>query len=147
TMRGFAERFTPAGLREDALHPCYGLAEATLMVTGQFDAQGVRYAHFDPEGRVANEFPGQGRGSPLIACGSTPDCHVINIVDPETGLECSSNQIGEIWFGGPSVASGYWRRPVETSETFNATLPRCGNQRFLRTGDLGLLQSGELFVC
>jgi acyl-CoA synthetase (AMP-forming)/AMP-acid ligase II len=89
----------------------------------------------------------------LIGCGSASLDTKIVIVNPESLTQCSPNQVGEIWVSGASVAQGYWNRPEETEKTFRAQLPDTGVREaerslvpFLRTGDLGFLQDGELFV-
>jgi len=125
TMDRFAEAFSVSGFRREAFVPCYGLAEATLLVT----AGG---------GGVAAD------GS-AVSCGALPEADEVRVVDPETGSEAAPGAVGEIWVSGPSVASGYWNRPEETAQTFQARL--AGSEaRFLRTGDLGFVAGGELFV-
>ena len=137
TMDRFSEAFDGCGFRPGAFQPCYGLAEATLMVTaGQPLAGPVRAAN--ASGGLAHEAAG---------CGRAVADTVVRIVDPQTGRECEPNQTGEIWASGPSVASGYWKRPVETAATFHARLAESAdNGTYLRTGDLGYLRDGELFV-
>jgi amino acid adenylation domain-containing protein len=129
TLERFAEAFAACGFDRSAFYPCYGLAEATLFVTG-----GVK-------GRLpAVEIEG-GR----VSCGRAWGDQRLAVVDPETGAELPAGQVGEIWVSGPSVAAGYWNRPTETRETFRAVLPDgCGP--CLRTGDLGFMQNGELVV-
>ncbi|MCH0565754.1 fatty acyl-AMP ligase [Streptomyces sp. MUM 2J] len=136
TLRRFTETFAPAGLRREALYPCYGLAEATLMVTGGTKtAPATRFAT-DPFGEQDAATIGCGRPGPGVA---------VAVADPDHGTELPDGETGEIWVGGASVAKGYWRNALATRETFRATLPgRTG--RFLRTGDLGFLHDGELFV-
>ena len=81
----------------------------------------------------------------LVGCGSiAPDLKVA-VVDPETLVPCAPDRVGEIWVSGPSVARGYWRKPEETKQTFGAHLAS-GEGPFLRTGDLGFLDRGQLFV-
>lgn len=127
TLDRFAEAFAPAGFRRDAFYPCYGLAEATLIVTG---GQPPR---FTGEGRV-------GVGRPL------GDQRLV-IADPATGRPCPAGTEGEIWLAGPSVARGYWGRPDQTAATFQARLTGDPDRRYLRTGDLGYLDpAGELVV-
>ena len=81
-----------------------------------------------------------------MSCGRNPNDQKIVIANPESKTQCSDGQVGEIWVSGASVAQGYWRKPQETQETFNACLADNGERPFLRTGDLGFLLDGELFV-
>ncbi|MFI6572757.1 fatty acyl-AMP ligase [Nocardia fluminea] len=130
TITAMRERFAPAGWRPTALLPAYGLAEATLLVTaGRFDAQAA----------VTD-----GPDSVLVGCGQPAPGLIVRIVDPHTGQQTTGDTVGEIWVRGDSVAAGYWNRPEETRHTFDAHLGDEGP--FLRTGDLGMLRDGELFV-
>jgi amino acid adenylation domain-containing protein len=147
TLERFAEVFAPCGFRREALYPCYGLAEATLLVTGgaltaksveTVDAQMLATHH------VA-ESRNEELARPLVSCGSTWGDQRVVIVDPETGVPCSPDRVGEIWVAGPSIARGYWGRPDETARLFAARLST-GEGPFLRTGDLGFLREGDLFV-
>ncbi|WP_031486282.1 fatty acyl-AMP ligase [Streptomyces bicolor] len=140
TLRRFADTFAPAGFRREALYPCYGLAEATLMVTGST-------VHTRPTLLQAAEAgPHAGHSdAAAVGCGRPgPDVTVV-IADPERREELPDGEVGEIWVRGPSVAKGYWRNALATRETFRATLTG-HDGRFLRTGDLGFLRDGELFV-
>ncbi|MFA6110075.1 MAG: AMP-binding protein, partial [Candidatus Latescibacterota bacterium] len=134
TLERFAAAFAPCGFHREALLPCYGLAEATLFVTGHLD-------HGRPAPRVAAR-----DGAGFVGCGRGWLDQDLRIVDPETGVEQPAGSVGEIWLASPSVALGYWERPQETAETFAAALPGMEEKRFLRTGDLGFVQAGELFV-
>ena len=82
----------------------------------------------------------------LVGCGQNMSDQTIRIVDVETQTPCAADQIGEIWVSGPSVASGYWNKPLETEATFSARLPDCPEAPFLRTGDLGFIHEGELYI-
>ncbi|TWT10294.1 non-ribosomal peptide synthetase, partial [Reyranella sp. CPCC 100927] len=146
TMRAFMERFSRLGLRPGALAPCYGLAEATLMVSADCDGTGARVQHFAADGLARGLARHDESGTGLIDCGRPQENHSIRIVDPASLEECSAGQIGEIWFAGPSVARGYWSNTRATKETFQAVLPNVPGQRFLRTGDVGFLHGGRLFV-
>ncbi|MCG7524505.1 fatty acyl-AMP ligase [Streptomyces sp. OfavH-34-F] len=147
SLDAFAERFAPAGFRPEALRPCYGLAEATLVVSG--GAPGTPYVRraFDQaelERDRAETAGTDGRRRTLVGCGVPVDADV-RIVDPLTHHELPAGAVGEIWIRGYSVARGYWRRPTETVRTFRASL-NDEESNFLRTGDLGMLVDGELFV-
>ncbi|OXY92218.1 fatty acyl-AMP ligase [Streptomyces diastatochromogenes] len=140
TLRRFADTFGPAGFRREALYPCYGLAEATLMVTGgTVDTPPTLLA-------AADGAPNAGEAdAAAVGCGRPGPGVTVAIVDPERQEELPEGGTGEIWVGGASVAKGYWRNALATRETFRAGLQ--GHEgRFLRTGDLGFLRDGELFV-
>ncbi len=125
TLERFAAAFAPAGFRRAAFHPCYGLAEATLIVTG-----GV---------------PWSGTG-PRVSCGRPAADQRVVIADAVTRERCAPGAEGEVWVAGPSVAQGYWNRPDQTEEVFRARLAGTGEGPFLRTGDLGFVRDDELFV-
>ncbi|CQD09704.1 Beta-ketoacyl synthase [Mycobacterium europaeum] len=150
TLQGFAEAFAPAGFRPEAFYPVYGLAEATLLVSGGSDAPLPLVRHIDRielrERRVAEVAPENPSATTLVGCGPPQGGQQVVIVDPETRRPCGSDEVGEIWIAGPSVAQGYWRKPEETEAAFSAHLADSGDGPFLRTGDLGFLRSGELFV-
>lgn len=129
TLETFTAAFARSGLRPEALYPCYGLAEATLMVTGSArEARPVARTDLGPR--------------PVVGCGRPDSDHQLLIVDPQTRAPLPEGEAGEIWLSGPSVAAGY-RRGGEG--TFGARLAGAEGS-FLRTGDLGVLVNGELFV-
>ncbi|WP_410585855.1 amino acid adenylation domain-containing protein [Amycolatopsis sp. lyj-23] len=132
TIRTFADTFADTGFDARAMTPCYGLAEATLMVSAKPAGTDLVV---DTRGAAAVV----GSGRPVAAG------HRLEIVDPATATPCPDGTVGEIWFAGPSVAAGYWNRPEQTGATFRAQLT--GEETpFLRTGDLGYLDGGELYV-
>jgi thioester reductase-like protein len=148
-LERFAEAFEPAGFRRDAFLPCYGLAEATLLVSGGSGSPSQLATDLDAaalqRGRVAvpaEEGAGVRR---LVSCGRVPSGHRVEIVDPETSKRCARDRVGEVWVASPSVADGYWKRPEESEATFQARL-RGEETPFLRTGDLGFLRDGELYI-
>jgi amino acid adenylation domain-containing protein/non-ribosomal peptide synthase protein (TIGR01720 family) len=147
TVERFIEAFTPVGLRPEAIFPCYGLAEATLIVSGGDVEQRPAVQVVDPIaldlGRV-ELVPAGGRD--IIGCGKNLGDQEIAIVDPQTQQRVRPGEIGEIWVHGGSVAQGYWKRPDETEQTFAATLPDRPGRHFLRTGDLGFFIGEELFI-
>lgn len=151
TMEAFAERFGPAGFRPEAFVPAYGLAESTLLTAGRRawprqppQPHGVDAAALE-RGEFAPAVPGR-PASTLVGCGApvTPD-NDMRIVDPDSGRVLPEDRVGEIWTRGASVADGYWNRPLESRGTFGQTTAD-GETGFLRTGDLGVLHGGELFV-
>jgi acyl-CoA synthetase (AMP-forming)/AMP-acid ligase II len=147
TMRRFAERFASVGFRYETFYPCYGLAEATLIVSGGDKAAEPMIRHFDSHELADNHVVpvAEGEGRAIVGCGGTVDRQEIAIVDPATLTRSASDQIGEIWVRGPGVAKGYWNDREVSAETFGATLP--GEKgTFLRTGDMGFMVDGELFV-
>lgn len=150
TLEKFAEAFAPAGFRPEALCPVYGLAEATLLVSGGSDSALPVVAHVDRTGlqvdRVVDVDPGHPAALALVGCGRPRGGQDVAIVDPLTHQPCGADEVGEIWIAGPSVGWGYWARPDETTQTFSATLPDESGGPFLRTGDLGFLRSGELYI-
>jgi acyl-CoA synthetase (AMP-forming)/AMP-acid ligase II len=184
TLTRFAERFAPVGLQRGALYPCYGMAEATLLVAG--DTPGRQPVRFRADGaeldgrrlRAAGVGAGVGAGDggavgagasagaggrtsagagtrassgvggaaprTLVSSGRPHGCE-LRIVDPDTRASLPDGTVGEIWLRGPGVALGYWNRPLETGETFQAVTAE-GDVGWLRTGDLGVLHEGRLFV-
>jgi acyl-CoA synthetase (AMP-forming)/AMP-acid ligase II len=134
TLARFAAAFEPHGFRPQALYPCYGLAEATLFVSG-----GVKGA--GPVTRAVD-----GPAPTVVGCGHCWDGQTMRLVDPHSLRPCREGEVGEVWVSGPSVAQGYWARPEETVQTFRAYLGESGEGPFLRTGDLGFLHDGSLFI-
>ncbi|RYZ40479.1 MAG: amino acid adenylation domain-containing protein, partial [Myxococcaceae bacterium] len=149
-MTRFAEAFAPSGFQREAFYPCYGLAEGTLIASGGRKGEGVLTRTWDSAALERNEAveATEGPGArPLVGCGRTLPDQTLLVVDPETRRLCPPEQVGEIWVSGPSVAQGYWERPEESEAAFGARLADSdGGTRFLRTGDLGLMRDGELFV-
>ena len=148
TLERFAEAFAPAGFRREAFYPCYGLAEATLIVTGGRLADPPVIASFDADAltrhRVVETTAEDSRA--LVGCGAAFGQQQLAIADPETGASCAPGTVGEIWVRGPSVAQGYWGQPEASQATFGARLADTGAGPFLRTGDLGFLHDGQLFI-
>ncbi|GAA2515262.1 non-ribosomal peptide synthetase [Winogradskya humida] len=137
SLAAFADRFAATGFRPSAFLPCYGLAEASLMVTAGPTGAGI----------LTTPAPaGSGATGELVGSGELPDEQTLRIVDPETAELCEPGEVGEIWVNGPSVARGYWKRADAVSDTFGATLAGDDGTRFLRTGDLGFVREGQLFV-
>ncbi|MFD5461539.1 condensation domain-containing protein [Kitasatospora sp. NPDC127059] len=167
TLQRFARTFAPTGFRADAFLSCYGLAEATLIVSGR-GGRSVPARAAGPEpvpepvpvpgtgpvvrvdgaalGRHLALPAGDGPVVDLTNCGSGAGDQLIAIVDPVTSTPCPPERVGEIWVSGPSVAQGYWGRPAESAEVFRARIVGQDDRGFLRTGDLGFLHDGELVV-
>jgi amino acid adenylation domain-containing protein len=147
-MERFAMAFAKCGFRRNAFYPCYGLAEATLMVSGSRKGHPFVVGEFDKRDlendRVCQ--PGDHeRVQGLVACGKNLPGQEIAIVNPHSHERCAQDQVGEIWVRGKSVAAGYWNRPELTQEIFHAHVAGAGAP-FLRTGDLGFLHNEQLFV-
>ena len=138
TLERFAAAFADCGFRREAFYPCYGLAEATLFVSGGEKAKPPVIKQFSQEG---NPHP-----RTLVGCGHNLPGQQLVIVNPETLCRCPDKHVGEIWLAGPCVARGYWNAPEETRNTFQANLADTGEGPFLRTGDLGVVVDGELFI-
>lgn len=141
TLERFSAAYAPHGFRPEAFYPCYGLAEATLLVAGGSKSAAPVVRSLQTEG-TDREHHG---GPPLVGCGSAEPEQRLLIVDPERSVALGEGRVGEIWVAGPSVSAGYWRRPDETDSVVRARLAS-GEGPFLRTGDLGVLVDGELFV-
>ena len=152
----FAEMFAPCGFRREAFLPCYGLAEATLMVSGRREVAPPVVIAVEAAALEQNRVlpaPEAGPGArTLVGSGQVISGQEVVVVDPATGVRCPAECVGEIWVAGPSVARGYWNQREASATTFEAALADAdaaeGTQggRFLRTGDLGFLRNGELFV-
>lgn len=153
TLDRFASVFAPAGFDRSAFLPCYGLAEATLIVTGAGGRHDgaptvpleVRVDRAALSRGVA-EPTDDGSGVRLTGCGVGAADQQILIADPVTLHRREPGRIGEIWVSGPSVAAGYWRQPDLTAEVFGARLVGSDAGPFLRTGDLGFVLDGQLVV-
>lgn len=135
TIARFTQRFESAGFRPEAFYPCYGMAESTLFITGaQVDAVPAVDTH---------------EGGEVVGCGTPRGDTRIAIVDPDTRTRVPDGGSGEIWVRGGSVAQGYWMRPELTKTIFQAALADADaddDTPYLRTGDLGFVKAGELYV-
>ncbi len=150
TIEQFSSTFAPCGFRKQAFYPCYGMAETTLLVSGGEKTAlpitcKVEAAALE-QNRIVRSNDTQEYTRTIVGCGKSPPGQKVVIVNPESLTVCTSEQVGEIWVAGPSVAVGYWNKPEETEKTFRAFLKDTGEGPFLRTGDLGFLQDGELFI-
>jgi amino acid adenylation domain-containing protein len=149
TLDRFAAAFAACGFARQALYPCYGLAEATLFVTGGRPGDGARVATLAAEalGRQEVQPAAAGEASTLrlVSSGHAWAAQEVLIVDPESRARCPPDRVGEIWVSGPSVSPAYWERPEASATELHARLAD-GSGSFLRTGDLGFIQNGELYV-
>ncbi|MEH2290147.1 amino acid adenylation domain-containing protein [Nostoc sp.] len=150
TFEQFATTFAECGFRPEAFYPCYGMAEASLIVSGGVKTALAQVRTVEKSALSQNqivESTTQNKDSQsFVSCGEAIFQQQIVIVNPETLTRCSSDEVGEIWVSGPSVGQGYWNRTEETKETFYAYLKDTKEGPFLRTGDLGFLDNGELFI-
>jgi amino acid adenylation domain-containing protein len=138
----FCERFARAGFDPSAVYACYGLAEATLMLTGNRRGDGLVAQGFSAQGLERGEGLADQAGALRVGCGDSGLEHTVEVVDPVSGRLCEVGVVGEIWASGPSIAAGYWNKPDAAAETF---VSREG-LRWLRTGDLGFELDGQLYV-
>jgi len=149
-IEAFCDAFAPCGFRRSSFYPCYGLAEATLMVSGprrrgdptllELDAAGL-------EDRVVQPPHDGSRVQVVVGVGEAGEGHEIAIVNEDTLRRCAPGEVGEIWVSGPSVAAGYWPGGPGNDAEFTARIDGDGSSRaYLRTGDLGFLSETELFV-
>jgi acyl transferase domain-containing protein/acyl-CoA synthetase (AMP-forming)/AMP-acid ligase II/acyl carrier protein len=150
TMERFSEAFASCGFRRNYFYPCYGLAEATLVVSaGKKGTYPLvkRFHNRELEQHRAVEAAAEDKDNRiLVSIGASHADQKVLIVDSEKKTVCPPGHVGEIWVKGPSVAQGYWQRPEETEYTFHAYLADSGEGPFLRTGDLGFIDEGELFI-
>ena len=145
TMERFSRKFAVSGFKSTAFYPCYGMAEATLMITGGDKAKPPTVKYLD---KVALEqdrvvIRDNRTGTTVVSAGYPWLDGKIAIADPNSLTECPPDRIGEIWFSSSSVGKGYWKLPEATQETFHACL---NGELFLRTGDLGFIYDGELYI-
>ena len=150
TIDRFSRAFAHIGFTREAFFTCYGLAEATLFVSGGGGVWGQGPYTLDvsraglEQKRVAPATAGDRLR--LVSSGAPAVGQALRIVDPDTQASCDDRRVGEIWVTGESVAQGYWNRPEESVATFGATIAGEGETTYLRTGDLGFVDDGQLFV-
>ncbi|WP_330214017.1 non-ribosomal peptide synthetase [Pseudomonas sp. Z18(2022)] len=141
TLERFAEKFASCGFTPNNFFASYGLAEATLFVAGGTRGQGIPALRLDEQALAANRAePGQ--GAAIMSCGTSQPEHAVLIADPATLATLPDNAVGELWATGPSIAHGYWRNPEATAKTF----VQHAGRTWLRTGDLGFIRDGEVFI-
>ena len=150
TLQRFSSVFASCGFRAESFYPCYGLAEATLMVSGDRKlvvpiTRKISTRALEQNRIVDHDEPDEDQRI-LVSCGRTRRDQILAVVNPDTLDQCAVGEVGEICVSGSSVARGYFNRPVETAEVFGLRLPELSDRPFLRTGDLGFIQDGELFI-
>ncbi len=152
TLAAFCEKFEKVGFRREAFLPCYGMAETTLIVTGAYKTKVPKMGRFDgkalDEHRVVAVPAGHENERVLVGCGRVLPDEEVAIVEPETCVRLPEHQVGEIWVNSPSVGLGYWNNEKASRETFQARMANGDDDglTYLRTGDLGFIGDGELFV-
>lgn len=151
TLEWFSNTFQECGFRKEAFYPCYGMAETTLIVAGGALEESPKVTYVDRDAFARHEIVSLskdlGNSQAIVSCGSTTWLgQTVRIVDPETLISCPPNRVGEIWVSGKSVAQGYWNTPELSDQYFAGYLKDSEEGPFLRTGDLGFLREGELFI-
>ena len=150
TLSDFSSKFETVGFNSQVFYPCYGMAEATLIVTGKVVTEKPTLKSFDNdslhEHRVVPVSPGARGARTLVGCGHVFPNEDVAIVDSQTYKRLPSGEVGEIWVNSPSVGRGYWDKPALSQQTFEAKLADSQTGPFLRTGDLGFIQGDDLFV-
>ena len=149
TLSSFAETFAPYGFDYSAFYPCYGMAEATLIISGGSKhtavvTKTVRGKALE-QNKIETADDNESHPRTLVSCGRSLFDQKLAIANPETLISCKPGEVGEIWVSGASIAQGYWRQPQIGEATFNAYLKDTQSGPFLRTGDLGFIDRGELF--
>ncbi|NQZ11895.1 MAG: AMP-binding protein, partial [Algicola sp.] len=148
TLQRFVKAFASCGFKEKSLYPCYGLAEATLFVTGCKSDEPSKTIKVDAKDLTNHKVTQSAEkgGSYLVSSGRVWGDQQVYIVNPDTQKRCADGEVGEIWIKGPSIAQGYWQRAEVTEQTFHAYTQCSCEGPFFRTGDLGSIIDGEVFV-
>ncbi|MBX3327338.1 MAG: amino acid adenylation domain-containing protein, partial [Nitrospira sp.] len=150
TVEQFINTFSSRGFHRTAFSPGYGLAESTLLVTMKRAGAEPSFLHVEADAlacSIIKEAPASELGTrTLVGCGKPLEETRVRIVNPTTRVECQSSVVGEVWLTGAGVGAGYWGKPEDTDATFHATLAGSDEGPYLRTGDLGFLHRGELYL-
>jgi amino acid adenylation domain-containing protein len=150
TLNRFSKTFEPCGFRRKAFYPCYGMAETTLIVTGGDKTDQAIVHNVDStalsHARISTTASGFEGSQKLVGCGQPLPGMDVTIAHPENLTRCAPHEVGEIWVKGNSVTRGYWQNSEATEQTFQAYLKDTDEGPFLKTGDLGYLHNGELFI-
>lgn len=145
TLESFAKAYEPYGLRPGALLDGYGLAEATLVVSGTVAGEGPTTTAVDREALLGGRIV-PGDTQMIVGVGKARLSREILIADPDTLATCEEGKVGEIWLTGSDIPLGYWENDEATEETYHAHTSDTGAGPYLRTGDLGALYGGELYI-
>ncbi|MGD1918588.1 MAG: fatty acyl-AMP ligase [Pleurocapsa sp.] len=150
TLEKFAELYQPCGFKKEAFYPCYGMAEATLFITGIDGEEYPTITYLNKQALTKDKIEIVTAEDPnakaVVSCGHTWLGDEVIIVDPETKIECPKDTVGEIWTRGKNIGVGYWQRDEQTESTFKATLANNPDKTYLRTGDLGFIRDDELYI-
>ncbi|MEL6494522.1 MAG: fatty acyl-AMP ligase [Cyanobacteria bacterium J06623_7] len=155
TIDKFSHKFASCGFKATAFYPCYGMAEATLMITGGDRTKSPQVKHLEQtalaKNRVVLNNSPSAKTKTFISAGYPWLDGAIAIVNVDDATACQADRIGEIWYSGSSVGRGYWQLPEKTQQTFEARLNNSVNsvaedKSYLRTGDLGFIGDGELYI-
>ncbi|MEG4404815.1 amino acid adenylation domain-containing protein [Microcoleus sp. MON2_D5] len=150
TLERFTKAFEPCGFHADAFCPAYGMAETTLKIATVRSGATPTFLPVDAgaleNNHIVEVVEGDRGARTLVGCGFPEFGTKVAIVNPESLTQCQPQEVGEIWVAGETVARGYWNRPEETEKTFQAYVSDTSEGPFLRTGDLGFLRDGELFI-
>lgn len=150
TLRRFVEKFGPYGFPANAMLPAYGMAEATLMISCGPPGNGSTLLRAKADAlqqhRVVAAQADDAETAELVGCGQVSVGMQVVAVNPETSARCADGEIGELWVAGPSVAKGYWKRAEQTQAIFEARIAGSDDGPYLRTGDLGYVRDGWVFV-
>jgi acyl-CoA synthetase (AMP-forming)/AMP-acid ligase II len=152
-IMAFAEKFAKAGFRQSALTPCYGMAEATLMVSAQRAGGGAKVVALSRSALARGQVEVVQAPSDYVRCIESVSCgrivahHDAIVVDPDNRRKVSDGNVGELWLRGPSVTPGYFADPIATANSFAQLADDDRGERYLRTGDQAFLLDGELHVC
>ncbi|MEW6734741.1 MAG: amino acid adenylation domain-containing protein, partial [Acidobacteriota bacterium] len=149
TIEAFNRTFSDYGFRQDAFYPCYGLAEATLFVAGSSEKRcpvTIKIRREALEQNLIVTTDDESNAVTLVSCGEAHLNQRIVIVEPQEMKEVTTDRVGEIWVAGTSIASQYWQKSQESKITFQAYLVDTNEGPFLRTGDLGFVHNGELYI-
>lgn len=151
TLKRFADAFEPAGFQSDAFYPCYGLAEATLLVSGGVGPQRPMIKSVSRSALARHQVEcvsdeSASEGQQLVGCGIAWCDEEVAVVEPDLLQRLGENQVGEVWVRGSNVAQGYWNRSEDTDRDFRAHIQGESDKTYMRTGDLGFFSGGHLFV-
>ena len=143
TLHRFSRKFADCGFDRSSFYSCYGMAEATLMITGGDKDKFPNLKHLDKAALEQGKVIETKSSTTIVSAGYPWLDGKIAIVDPKSLIECQDDRVGEIWFSGSSVGKGYWQLADKTQQTFQASL---NGRTYLRTGDLGFISNGELYI-
>jgi acyl-CoA synthetase (AMP-forming)/AMP-acid ligase II len=150
TLAKFSQLYKPCGFKKEAFYPCYGMAEGTLFITGVEPRKYPTITYVDKkaltEDQVVVVNPEHADAKAVVSCGHTWLGDEVLIVNPETKIQCEGDRVGEIWAAGAGIGAGYYQREEQTEATFQATLADNPRKTYLRTGDLGFIKDGELYI-